>query len=97
MFKLYLEYIKVVQCDLPMLIGKTTKPKIDLTEIHDRYLSRQERATANIEMLTIEIRLNYSNESSNTNSYYRRNTIELRLEYLSSVTFEIIDIQTDEE
>jgi hypothetical protein len=77
MFKLYLEYIKVVQCDLPMLIGKTTKPKI--------------------EVLTIEIRLNYSNESSNTNSYYRRNTIELRLEYLSSVTFEIIDIQTDEE
>ncbi len=97
MFKFYLGYIKVDQLDLPLLIGKTTKSKIDLTELYDRYLSRQERSTSNIEVLTMELRLNYSNELSNTNGYYRRNTIKLRLEYLTSITLDINDIQNDEE
>ncbi|CAF1072465.1 unnamed protein product, partial [Adineta steineri] len=47
--------------------------------------------------LTIELRLNYSNEVSDTNGYYRRNTIELRLDYLSSIIFETNDIQNDED
>jgi hypothetical protein len=97
LFKFYLGYIKVDQLDLPLLIGKTTKSKIDLTELYDRYLSRQERSTSNIEVLTMELRLNYSNELSNTNGYYRRNTIKLRLEYLTSITLDINDIQNDEE
>ncbi|CAF4179399.1 unnamed protein product [Adineta steineri] len=58
---------------------------------------RQDQSTTNNECLTIELRLNYSNEVSDTNGYYRRNTIELRLDYLSSIIFETNDIQNDED
>ncbi len=92
-----LEYIKVTQLDLPILIGKTIQSKIDVTEIYDRCLSRQDRSILNKEILTIEFRLNYSNELINTNGYYRQSTIELCLNYFSSVTVQINDIQNNEE
>ncbi|CAF0754356.1 unnamed protein product [Rotaria sordida] len=91
------ESVKITEFDLPILIKKSTKPKIDLTQIYNRCLSRQDRSTSNIECLTIEFRINYSNESSNTNGYCRQNITELRLNYLSSVTSEINDIQNDED
>ncbi|CAF3328118.1 unnamed protein product [Rotaria socialis] len=91
------EYIKISEFDLPILISNSIKPKIDLTEIYNRCLSRQDRSTVNLECLTIELRLNYSNESSNTSGYYRKNIVELRLDYIASVTFEINDIQNDED
>ncbi len=83
--------------DLPILIGKTSQAKINLTEIYDRYLSRQDRSMTNIEKLTLELRLNYSNELTDDGGYYRRNTIEICLSYLSVITFQINDIQNDEE
>ncbi|CAF1118934.1 unnamed protein product [Adineta steineri] len=85
------ECIKTTEFDLPILMSKTIKPKIDLSETYDRCLLRQDRSTTNN-----ELRLNYSNEVPNTNSYYRRNTIELHLDYLSSIIFQINDIQNDE-
>ncbi|CAF2358097.1 unnamed protein product [Rotaria sp. Silwood2] len=91
------EYIKIGEFDLPISIKKSMQPKINLTEVYNRCLSRQDRSTSNIECLTIEFRLNYSNELSNTNGYYRQNITELRLNYISSVTFEINDIQNDED
>ena len=50
-----------------------------------------------LQFLTLELRLNYSNDLSNTSDYYRRTTIELRLDYLASIAYNIIDVQTDEE
>lgn len=86
--------MKVINVDLPIDIGKTIETKIDITEIYDRCLLR---SITNKDVLTIEFRLNYSNESSDTNSYYRRNIVELCLNYFSSITFQINDIQNDEE
>ncbi|CAF2042514.1 unnamed protein product [Rotaria magnacalcarata] len=91
------EYVKIFEFDLPILISNSIEPKIDLTEIYNRCLARQDRSTVNLECLTIELRLNYSNESSNTSGYYRKNIVELRLDYIASVTFEINDIQNDED
>jgi len=93
---LNLEYIKILKLDLPILIGKKNSSKIDVTEIYDRYLSRQDRSILNLEVLTIEFRLNYSNELSTTEGYYRQNITELCLNYFSSVTYQINDIQNDE-
>jgi hypothetical protein len=90
---LNLEYIKILKLDLPILIGKKISLKIDVTEIYDHYLSRQDRSILNLELLTIEFRLNYSNELSITDGYYRQNITELCLNYFSSVTFQINDIQ----
>ncbi|CAF0721845.1 unnamed protein product [Rotaria sp. Silwood1] len=91
------EYVKLEEFDLPISIKKSAKPKLNLTEIYNRCLSRQDRSASTIESLTIEFRLNYSNELSNTNGYYRQNITELRLNYFSSVIFEINDIQNDED
>jgi hypothetical protein len=91
---LNLEYIKVIQLDLPIEIGTNIQSKIDISEIYDRCLSR---SITNKDILNIEFRINYSNELSDTTVYYRRNIIELCLNYFSSVTFQINDIQNDEE
>ncbi|UJR26188.1 hypothetical protein I4U23_007531 [Adineta vaga] len=91
------EYIKITQFNLPMLIGEKMKPTVDLSEIYDRCLLRHGRTGSNIECLNLEFRLKYSNETSNTNGYYRQSTIELRLDYFSSIIFEINDIQNDED
>ncbi|CAF4047386.1 unnamed protein product, partial [Adineta steineri] len=93
------ECIKITESDLPILMAETVKPKIDLNEIYDRCLLRHDRSTTNSESLTIELRLNYCKEVPNKEKsyYYRRNTIELRLDYLSSIKFEINDIQNDED
>ncbi len=79
------------------MIGQRIEIKLDLTEIYDRYLSRQIRSRSSINILPIEFRINYSNELTNTKGYYRRNIIEICLNYSSPVTFHIHDLQNDEE
>ncbi|CAF3956426.1 unnamed protein product [Adineta steineri] len=69
------ECIAIIEFDLSILMGKTIKPRIDLSEIHDCCLLRQDRSITNNEYLTIE----------------------LRLDYLLSIKFEINDIQNDED
>ncbi len=75
------------------MIGKSIQIKIDLTEIYDRCLSR----ISTIDVLPIELRVNYSNELTNTEGYYRRNTIEICLNYFSAVTFQINDLKNNDE
>lgn len=89
--------IKVLDLDLPIPPRQTLRTKLDLTAIYDRYLSRQYRSTGNLEMLTIEFRLNYSNELTSTEGYYRRTIIDLCLNYRSPITFQLKNIENDEE
>ncbi|CAF0978718.1 unnamed protein product [Adineta ricciae] len=91
------EYVKIPQLSLPIYTGTKMKTKLDLSEIYDRYLARQGRIGTTIECLNIEFRLKYFNQSSTTNNYYRQSTIELRLDYFSSIFFEINDIQSDDD
>lgn len=48
----YVDYVKVSQFNLPMSIGNMISPKIELTEVYNRYLARQDRSTSNIEVKT---------------------------------------------
>lgn len=75
------------------MIGRKISSKIDITEIYDRCLSR---SISNLEVLNIEFHLNYSNELTITTGYYRQNITELCLNYFSPVTFQIDNIQNDE-
>ena len=83
--------------NLPIPPKQTLRTKLDLTGIYDRYLSRQYRLIGNLEMLNIEFRLNYSNELTSTEGYYRRTTIDLCLNYRSPITFQLKNIEDDEE
>jgi hypothetical protein len=71
--------------------------KIDLTNIYDHFLSKRSRFISNTKILPIELRINYSNELTSTEGYYRRNIIDICLDYSSAVTFHINDLQNDEE
>lgn len=87
----------MLNLDLPIPPRQTLRTKLDLTGIYDRYLARQYRLTGNIDVLNIEFRLNYSNELTSTEGYYRRTTIDLSLNYRSPITFQLKNIESDEE
>lgn len=88
--------IQVIEFNLPILPGKTLQSKVNLTGIYDRYLSRQNRSISSVDMINFEIRVNYSNELTSTEGYYRRMNIELCLNYLSAITLQINEIEDDE-
>ena len=71
--------------------------KIDLTNVYDRFFSIRSRLISNTKVLPIELRINYSNELTSGQGYYRRNIIDLCLDYSSAITFHINDLQNDEE
>lgn len=82
---------------VPLSPDQKSEVQLDLSEIYDRYLARQYRLLGNVEHLNIEIRLNYSNEFDSEQGHYRRNTIELSLNYLVPLSVQIEEIQNDEE
>lgn len=86
---------QVMQFDLPILSGKTIQIQVNLTGIYDRYLSRQNRSIVNLDKINLEFHVNYSNELTSTEGYYRRMNIELCLNYSSAITFQIKDIEDD--
>lgn len=103
--------MKVGDYSLPLLFNQHLQTDLNLTEACERRLSRfhstvevnllvisiQLTSLIFLQSLTAEIRINYSNSDITAGEgYYRRQTLQLRLNFLPSIICELEEIEKDD-